>query len=95
MCQARPTGLYTSWEFDTDMQRFKAGHNRIRNFENMVKSFYQETRPKYKIESFFKSGKPKKLTGLKWTFILITVGQCLKQCDVTTISVLVKKVVPG
>ena len=41
MCQDMPTGLYTRWEFDTDMQKFKARHNQTRNFENMVMSFYQ------------------------------------------------------
>ena len=46
MCQDMPTGLYTRWEFDIDMQEFKARHNRTRIFENMVMSFYQETRPK-------------------------------------------------
>ena len=60
MCQDMPTGLYTRWEFDTDMQKFKARHNQTRNFENMVMSFYQETRPACKIESFFTSGKQKK-----------------------------------
>ena len=29
----------------TVMQKFKARHNQTRNFENMVKSFYQESRP--------------------------------------------------
>ena len=24
MCQAMPKGLYTSWEFDTDMRKLKA-----------------------------------------------------------------------
>ena len=43
--QEMPTGLYTRWEFDTDMQKSKSRHNQTRNFENMVKSFYQETRP--------------------------------------------------
>ena len=60
-CQDTPTGLYTRWEFDTDMQKFKARHNRSRNFENMVMSFYQETRQECKIESFFTSGKQKKI----------------------------------
>ena len=36
MCQDMPTGLYTRWEFDTDMQKFKARHNRSHKFENMV-----------------------------------------------------------
>ena len=26
-CQEMTTGLYTRWEFDTDMQKFKARHN--------------------------------------------------------------------
>ena len=60
MCQDMPTGLYTRWEFDTDMQKFKARHNQTFNFENMVRSFYQETRPECKIESFFTSGKTEK-----------------------------------
>ena len=45
ICQEMPTGLYTRWEFDADMQKLKSRHNQTRNFENMVKSFYQETRP--------------------------------------------------
>ena len=48
MCQEIPTGLYRRWDFDTDMQKFKARHNQTRNFENMVMSFYQETRPEGK-----------------------------------------------
>ena len=60
MCQDMPTLLYTRWEFDTDMQKFKARNNRSRNFENMVVSFNQETRPESKFESFFTSGKLKK-----------------------------------
>ena len=27
MCQDMQTGLYTRWEFDTDMQKLKARHN--------------------------------------------------------------------
>ena len=53
------TGLYTRWEFDTDMQKFKARKKRTRNFENMVMPFYQKTRPECRIESFFTSGKQK------------------------------------
>ena len=60
-CQDMPTGLYTRCEFDSDMQKFKARHNRSCNFENMVMSYYQETRQECRIESFHTSGK-KKLT---------------------------------
>ena len=59
--QEMPTGLYTIWEFDTDMKKFKARNNRTCNYENMVMSFYQKTRLEYKIESFFTSGKQKKI----------------------------------
>ena len=52
MCQDKPTSLYTRWEFDTNIQKVKARHNRSRNFENMVMSFYQEQRPECKTESF-------------------------------------------
>ena len=45
----------------TDMQKFKARHNQTRNFDNMVMSFYQESRPERKTESFFPSGKHLKI----------------------------------
>ena len=61
MCQDMPIGLYTRWEFDIEMQKFKARHNRTRNFEKMVMSFYQESRTECKLESFFTSGKQKKI----------------------------------
>ena len=57
MCEDKPTGLCTRWEFDSDMQQFKGRHNRSRNFENMVMSYYEETRPDCIIESFHTSGK--------------------------------------
>ena len=34
-------------------------YNRTRNFENMVMSFYRETKPECEIESFFTSGEQK------------------------------------
>ena len=55
MCQDMPTGLYTRCEFDSDMKEFKARHNRSRNFENMVISYYREIRPECRIESFHPS----------------------------------------
>ena len=55
MCQDMPTGLYTRWEFDTNVQKFKARPNRTSNFEKMVMSFYQDQRPECKTESFFTS----------------------------------------
>ena len=61
MCQEMPTGLYTRWEYDSETDRFKARKNRTRNFENMVMSFYQELRPECKIQSFYPTGKQKKI----------------------------------
>ena len=61
MCQEMPTGLYTRWEYDSETDHFKARNNRTRNFENMVMSFYQELRPECKIQSFYTTGKQKKI----------------------------------
>ena len=41
------------------MQKFRARHNRSRNLENTVKSFYHEQRPECEIKSFFTSRKQK------------------------------------
>ena len=60
ICQAMSTVLYTRWEFDSDLQKFKAHQNKIRKFGNMVMSFYQATRPECAIESFYTTGKQKK-----------------------------------
>ena len=61
MCQEMPTGLYTRWEYNPETDPFKARNNRTKNFENMVRSFYQELRPECKIESFYTIGKQKKI----------------------------------
>ena len=78
------------------MQKFKARHNRTRNFKNMVMSFYQESRPESKIEGFFTPGKQKKIDCffLMLMVTAITVKQYSKKWDVTTASVPVKKRVP-
>ena len=61
MCQDMLTGLLTRLEFDTVMQKFRARHNRSRNKETTIMSFYQEQTPQCKIESFFLCGKQKEL----------------------------------
>ena len=61
MCQPMPTGLYRSWDFDSEMSRFIPRQNRTRSFENMVMSYFQWTRPECKIESFFTTGRQKKI----------------------------------
>ena len=91
MCQAMPTGLYTRWEFDSDLQKFNARQNKIRKFENMVMSFYQATRSECTIESFYTTGKQKKLILLLWMVFVVTAKQFLKPLDAPTISVPVGK----
>ena len=49
------------WEFHSDMQKFNARHNPSRSFENMVMSYYQETKSECRIESFHTSGNQKKI----------------------------------
>ena len=61
MCQDMTTWLYTRWEFHSDMQKFNARYTPSRSFENMVLSYYQETKLECRIESFHTSGNQKKI----------------------------------
>ena len=60
-CQPMPTGLYTRWEFNADLHRFKPRSNKARSFENMVMAFFQSSRPECKIESFYTIGTQRKI----------------------------------
>ena len=59
-CQPMPTGLYTRWEYDCEIDKFKARQNKSRSFEIQVMSYLQATRPECKIQSFHTTGKQKK-----------------------------------
>ena len=61
MCQDMPTGLYTRFDYDEETQKFKARQNRVRTFENMVMSYFQATRPECETESYYTTGKQKKI----------------------------------
>ena len=61
MCQPMPTGLYTRWDFDSELSRFTPRQNKTRSFGNMVMSYFQQTRPECEIESFFKTGRQKRI----------------------------------
>ena len=61
MCQPMPFGLYTRWEYDSETERFTARQNKSRSFENMVLSYFQQSRPDYKIESNVTTGRQKKI----------------------------------
>ena len=61
MCQPMPTGLYKRWEYDSETKRFTARPNKSRSFENMVLSYFQQSRPDCKIESNITTGRQKKI----------------------------------
>ena len=61
MCQPMPTGLYTRWEYDSETKRFTARQNKSRSFENMVLSYFQQSRPDCIIESNVTTGRQKKI----------------------------------
>ena len=61
MCQPIPTGLYTRCDFDSETSRFIPRQIKTRSFQNMVMSYFQRTTPECKIESFFPTGRQKKI----------------------------------
>ena len=61
MCQPMPTGLYTRWDFDSETSRFIPRQNKARSFENMVLSYFERTKPECETESFYTTGRQKKI----------------------------------
>ena len=61
MCQPMPIGLYTRLDYDLETSRFTLSQNKTRSFQNMVISYFQRTRPECEIESFFTTGRQKKI----------------------------------
>ena len=61
MCQPMPIGLYTRWEYNSETKRFRARQNESRSFENMVLSYFQQSRSDCKIESNATTGRQKKI----------------------------------
>ena len=61
MCQPMPTGFCTRWEYGSETRRFTARQNKSRSFENMVLSYFQQSRPDCKIESNTTTGRQKKI----------------------------------
>ena len=56
-----PTRLYSRREYDSETKRFTARENKSRSFENMVLSYFQQSRPDCKIESNVTTGRQKKI----------------------------------
>ena len=61
MCQHVPTGLYTRWDLDSETSKFTPRQNKTRSFWNMVMSYFRRTRPECENESFFTTGRQKKV----------------------------------
>ena len=56
-----PTGFYRRWDFDPETSRFTRRQKKTRSFENTVMSYLQRTRPECENESFFTTGRQKKI----------------------------------
>ena len=56
-----PTGMYTRLNYDSESQKFMPRQNKTRSFENMVLSYFQQTRPECRIESNVTTGRQKKI----------------------------------
>ena len=56
-----PTGPYTRWDLGSETSRFTPRQNKTCSYENMVMSYFQSTRPDCKVESFFTTGRQKKI----------------------------------
>ena len=56
-----PTGLYTRWDIDSETSRFTPRQNKTHSFENMGMSSFQLTRPDCNNESFYTTGRQKKI----------------------------------
>ena len=61
ICQPMPRGLFARWDFDLETRRFTPRQNKTLGLENIVMSFFQRTRPECEIESFFTTGRQKKI----------------------------------
>ena len=61
MCQPMPTGLYKRWDIDSETSRFTPRQSKTRSFENIVTPYFQRTRPDCKTESFYTTGRQKKI----------------------------------
>ena len=56
-----PTASYTRWNYDNESQKFMPRQNKTRSFENMVLSYFQQTRRKCRIEGIVTTGRREKI----------------------------------
>ena len=84
-----PTGLSKKWNYDSESQKFMPRQNKTRSFENLVVSYFQQTRPKNRIESNVTTGRQKKTDGLSvdgicnhCNTVFEAVGCCFHYCPI-------------
>ena len=87
LCQPMQTGLYTPWEYDSETKIFTARQNKSRFFENMVLSYFQQSRPNCRIESNVTTGRQKKIDcssvdGICYqcNTVFEAIGGCFQYC---------------
>ena len=56
-----PTGLYTRWNYESESQKFMPQQSKTLSFENIVLSYFQQTRPERRIETNVTTGRQKKI----------------------------------
>ena len=61
MCQPMSTGLYASWNQNSESQKIMRRQKKTRSFKNMVLSYFQQTRPESRVESNVTIGRQKKI----------------------------------
>ena len=61
MCHPLPTSLYTRWYIDSETSRLTPPQIKTSSFEENGHVFFQRTRPDCKIESFYTTGRQKKI----------------------------------
>ena len=77
LCQAMPTGLYSSWGINSECGQFKPRQNKARIFENIVMSYIQRVRPQCIVESFYKICTQKNWCIYSW-WLLRTLQHCVR-----------------
>ena len=61
MCQPMPTGLYKCWDINSETCRLTPRRKKTRSFEKLAMSYFQRTRRDCKTESFYTTGRQKKI----------------------------------
>ena len=93
MCPALPTAPYTRWELDLEPRKRKPFQNKTRIFENMVKSYFQQSDHSVKWKLSTRQVHRKKLTRTVLMVFVDAAILCLELWDAIIIIVHVKKLV--